>query len=371
MKLVMTLKVRDEADVVGHNLRFHRAMGVDHFIALDNASVDGTSEILARWQAAGLATVLRDDSDDLRSLGAGWFTQMARMAATEHGADWVFNNDADEFWWPLEGTLKDVLATIPERYGAVVCPRTEFAPRPDGPGSFADRLTLRERLSTLQSKVIHRGDPGVVVLHRGAHDVAVAPDGDTWSALRPPGRAVHRSVRAAAEGDGAGRDALVWAPSWPVRILHFPIRSFEQFRLRTEISMRSGGFREGGRFKRLRKAYEEGGLEEIYAEQVLNDEDAHTAIESGRMVEDRRLAELLPRCPDPPPGGEWQTVPVEPSAEAVAAERDALELDAMRLLARTERFSMVQIERMRERIDSLTAEREAEAPKRRRGLLGR
>ena len=42
----MALKVRDEEDVLEHNLRFHRAQGVDFFIVTDNASVDGTPAIL-------------------------------------------------------------------------------------------------------------------------------------------------------------------------------------------------------------------------------------------------------------------------------------------------------------------------------------
>jgi hypothetical protein len=114
MTLVMTLKVRDEEDVIEDNLRFHRALGVDFFVVTDNGSVDRTPEILARYEDAGLARVLRDESGDLRTLGAEWYTRMGRMAATEYGADWVIHNDADEFWWPLSGNLKQALAAVPE-----------------------------------------------------------------------------------------------------------------------------------------------------------------------------------------------------------------------------------------------------------------
>ena len=48
---------------------------------------------------------------------------MARLAATELDADWVVHTDADEFWWPIEGSLTDTLAAVPDRYGVVVAPR--------------------------------------------------------------------------------------------------------------------------------------------------------------------------------------------------------------------------------------------------------
>ena len=40
IRVVMALKVRDEEDVIEHNLRYHHAQGVDFFIVTDNASID-------------------------------------------------------------------------------------------------------------------------------------------------------------------------------------------------------------------------------------------------------------------------------------------------------------------------------------------
>ncbi len=359
MRVVMALKVRDEGDILESNLRFHHALGVDHFVVTDNGSTDETPEILGRYTEAGLVTVISEPGTDYRVAGAGWLTQMARLAATELGADWVVHTDADEFWRPVFGSLKDTLAGIPERYGVVVAPRVEYVGRPDGPGTFAERLTVREARSRLQPKVAHRAEPDVVSLDRGAHDVAVeGPDG-VAETLRPPGRAVHRTVRDPEGTDDEPRQEetrLVWAPMWPLRILHFPVRSFAQFKRRTEVAIFEGHYPDWGRFKRLRETYEEGRFEELYAELVLDDADVEKGIRDARLVRDDRFARLLERCPDPLDGGEPGSLGVELSPAEEEAERSELEFDAMQLLARTSRWTSLQRERGRERSEALMEE---------------
>ncbi len=87
---------------------------------------------------------------------------MARIAAVEHGADWVINNDADEFWWPQIGSLRDVFAAIPPEYGQVEVRRCNFLPRPPDGQPFFRRMVYREAMSLnpsalpLESKVAHR-----------------------------------------------------------------------------------------------------------------------------------------------------------------------------------------------------------------------
>ena len=117
MKLVMTLLARDEADVVESWLAFHLNAGADFVIATDNRSQDGTTEILERYAREGHVHLIHEPGEDLRQ--DEWVTRMARLAATDFGADWVINSDADEFWWPRGASLSEMLGAVPERYGTV------------------------------------------------------------------------------------------------------------------------------------------------------------------------------------------------------------------------------------------------------------
>ena len=53
MKLIMTLVVRDEADILETQLRYHRAQGVDFFLVLDHRSLDNTREQLMDYEDKG------------------------------------------------------------------------------------------------------------------------------------------------------------------------------------------------------------------------------------------------------------------------------------------------------------------------------
>ena len=270
MKLVMTLLVHNELDIVETNLAYHRAQGVDFFILMDRKSTDGTREILRRWEEEGLARLLLRDVECFDQ--GPWVSEMARLAHDEYGADWVINNDTDEFWWPAEGTLRTVLEAVPEDVGVLVVPRHNFAPRPPGEGLFWERMTLRETRSVnaagvpLQGKALHRGSPDAEV-HHGNHGVM---------------------------GGVPGRTVLTDS----ICVLHFPMRSYEQF----EYKIASGGRvlertdlpeRVGHTWRRLYALYREGRLKEHYAEKLLPDEAVEEALSGGTHVVDRRLSVFL------------------------------------------------------------------------------
>jgi len=271
MKLVMTLLVRDEEDIVADNLDFHLAQGVDEVIVTDNGSVDGTLEILRAYEARGLVRIIVEPTDDYSQ--GRWVTRMARIAATEHKADWVINNDADEFWWPREGTLRTLFEGLGGDVGAVVGHRTNFVPRPEDDRPYWERMTLRERESLnpvgkpLPPKLAHRAHPEIVVV-QGNHRIK-GPD-------------VGSEV-----DDGS------------IEILHFPMRSYAQF----ENKIVKGGRayarnkelpeKTGRTWRRLYETWEQGGLPAHYEASVVAEAARQDLLEDTRLrdyLEARRLS---------------------------------------------------------------------------------
>jgi hypothetical protein len=266
VKLVMTLLVRDEEDVITCNLDHHLDQGVDQVIVTDNRSVDGTSEILAEYAARGVVRVLKELADDFGQWR--WVTRMARMAF-EGGADWIVHADADEFWCAPSGWLPDVLADVPRQYGAAVAPRFNYPPTEDEAGVFYDRLVVRETLSLnamgrpLPGKCCHRAYPDVQVA-QGNHEVR-------------------------AEG------MLLVPEPLAVDILHFPMRTFKGFERRIMVGGQAyARNRElpdnvGDTWRRLYALYERGELRDYWDGQVLTQEHASERLLSGRLRVDTRV----------------------------------------------------------------------------------
>src|SRR4029079_19829782 len=97
MTLVMTLLARDEIDMVDSWLAFHLNAGVDLVIATDNRSQDGTTETLEEYARSGQVHLIREPGEDLRQ--DEWGTRVARLAASDYGADWEMHSDAGAFLW--------------------------------------------------------------------------------------------------------------------------------------------------------------------------------------------------------------------------------------------------------------------------------
>jgi hypothetical protein len=273
MKLVMTLLARDEADIVNAWLSFHLNAGADFVVATDNRSTDGTTDILERYAREGHVRLIHEPGEDLRQ--DEWVTRMARLAASEHGADWVINSDADEFWWPRGASLRDVLAAVPPRYGTVGAFLRMFVPRPAGEGSFAERMTTRfSALAPINDpaslykpirKIIHRGHPEIRIT-RGNHALVDSP----FAPLRG------------------------W---YPIEVFHFPLRSPEQCAHKAELQgnafeqhiARAPTAYHANMFAALRS----GTIDDYYTSLVVPDDEVERGVEAGRLVVDTRLRDAL------------------------------------------------------------------------------
>jgi len=269
MKLVMTLLARDEADVIDANLQFHLNAGVDFVIAMDNLSQDGTTDILESYAKGGQLHLIRQDSEFLRQ--ADWITQLGRMAATDFGADWVIHSDADEFWWPRGESLKDVLESIPARYGVVRALLRHFVPRPNDEQTFAERMTVRMSASS--------------------------PINDPRSLYRPNLKIVHRADPNVNVSIGAQR--LIDSPlaplrGWyPIEFFHFPVRTVEQCERKYAHQLVAPGQTPSPYYDNVRKLIDEGRAQELYDSLVVDDDALRRGLDDGTLVVDTRLRDAL------------------------------------------------------------------------------
>lgn len=143
MKLVLTMVVRDDADILDAQLAYHLNAGVDFVIVTDLSSRDGTAELLESYAREGYLQRLPERGEPPE---AELVNRMAQLAVSDHAADWVIDSRPDEFWWPRGESLQDVLAAIPPRYSIVQALVRIFVPRPEGPAFFADRMVIRHSL---------------------------------------------------------------------------------------------------------------------------------------------------------------------------------------------------------------------------------
>jgi hypothetical protein len=168
MRLAMILLVRDEAEALDAQLSFHANAGVDVILATDRGAGTATRGVLESHADAGRLQFVPQDGaladQECR-------TMLARIAAVEHGVDWVIDSDQDEFWWPRAQSLKDALVAIPLRYTVVQALARRFPASPDGASRVvrwsldaypASSLTVGDWL-----RPIYRADPALALVPRG------------------------------------------------------------------------------------------------------------------------------------------------------------------------------------------------------------
>lgn len=219
--LIMTLLVRNEADIVRQNIEFHLSRGVNHIIATDNQSTDGTTEILEEFARRGILTLFHEPSDEY--LQKQWVNRMVGFAIERFGPAWLLNNDADEFWRPPNtpgggaGSLKEVVAKATSPL--ISCRRTNlFASTIETNGvDWANSLVWRSRIASPPNS---QGLPKIF------------PKLHPFFCYRVPQKVIVHSGGLLEVGKGAHTATFskrVHEENLGVEIFHYPVRSAEEF----------------------------------------------------------------------------------------------------------------------------------------------
>jgi glycosyltransferase involved in cell wall biosynthesis len=272
-RIVMTLLVRDESDILEMNILYHLSVGVDFFIITDNKSVDNTAAIIKKYEKKGLAKYIYEPNDNFSQ--NKWVTNMAIMAHDKYGADWVINNDADEFWWTPLLDLKKELGLIPTDIGVVAVNRYNFVPRKETGQPFYETMDVKEKITLnslgqpIEGKAFHRGC-GAVIVTMGNHN-AIIPE------THP-----HKKMT-----------------SLTMEIFHYPLRNFKQFENKivkggSALNSNTELHKEmGAGWRRLLELHEKKELKSYYDSQFFSDEQIQLKMAAGILVKDTRFTSCL------------------------------------------------------------------------------
>jgi len=289
MRLAMSILVRDEADIIAQNIRFHADNGVDCFIITDHRSVDGTREILQAMSQDFDITIIDDDS--LIVDRDQCVSRMAHLVRERDQADWIINNDADEFWFPDHLNLKQAISTEllmlgedATNVGSIYCERNNMIPSREQVlhPLYTFKDNIYKVIDTLTEQPLRHNwheSNGNNLVQKISGKVISKVQGLTSIGLN--------NVDNTAQ-------MLEKTNSHFIRILHYPVRSYAQFEMR--VVNHGQGLAQTDRFKyaahqqHLKFWYElylQGELYSEYLSMVLPESTLQQLIITGKVkVED-------------------------------------------------------------------------------------
>jgi len=268
MRFGAVLSVKDEVELIEPAIRHLRMIGVDHIIACDMESSDGTYELLGRYRSDTDFWLFRlsDREDDHFEAWCRVTVALAKSARL----DWVIFQDADEFWLPATGRLRDCQALY--RSDVFIVPRFNVLPTVDmaipadgfGANSYADLMLSTNTIPNLQAVI--DVDPSVVWIQAAVEPKIMA---------RPDRiRSVELGSHDVLPGDSA---ELVYREPADLAIAHLPITDRERFHRRIdnirEVFRVHGGFfgdRVAWHWRRWLRLADEGRLDEEFDRQVAD-----------------------------------------------------------------------------------------------------
>lgn len=299
MRIAMSILVRDEADIIEANIRHHAKLGVSRFIVTDNSSVDGTRQILNKLSREYDLTIIDEPAKTIdQDL---WVTRMAEVLKEEQSADWVINNDADEFWLaPEHSSLAKAVQSELDAcddanlIGVIYCPRFNM-------------VTAQEVVTGKEYQFSNNHFKVVTDWKNAAADLNIDTTSDNAAALLGDGQHVIirtlsgkvitrlEGLESVAMGNHSAKHALQQLDARCLEIAHYPIRTFEQFQ--RKVVNYGSAIKNNDRFGpqislHLRLWYEseqQGNLRQVYDSIVLPESTLQALVEQGVLAKQSDL----------------------------------------------------------------------------------
>ena len=293
MRIAAHLGVKDEAELIEDTIAHLRGIGVDHIVAVDSFSTDGTADILARHRSKDDFKFVQFDDLAPDENGENWLN-FNLQAIADVRADWIIFLDADERWLPATGSLRDCASlkhadvlTVP-RYNVVLAANGPTLPPMPSAADYADTLLFVEPIPEFRNHLRFnprtpwiRGVPGPKAMARtkrigglidGMHDV-IANDGPPLRHLVP--------------------DDLL--------IAHLPFTTLARFQqkianIRRAIAVHDAYLGEGlaWHWRRWLALADEGKIGDEFARQIFDAEEITTLLSSGMV---RSVSDIFADAP--------------------------------------------------------------------------
>ena len=273
------LGVKDEIELIGVSIAHLRSIGVDLIIAADAGSTDGTKEALDALAGRQDVCVMHvgPSPEERRA------KQLA-MARTMN-ADWVLSVDADEFWLPASGSLKDCRSL--DESDVVVVNRFNVPPTRRGPFERGDLAPANyENIFLCVRKI-----PAFMMTIETHPDVPWLVGAD----IMPKVLARTRAIRAVGAGghsvESATGESLRQATPNDLVIAHVPFSTFDRFerkvlnileRMRVHPEFFAGNA--ALHWQSWAALFRAGRLRQEFERQMLGDEHVARLIESGAIT---------------------------------------------------------------------------------------
>lgn len=261
--LTMTILVKNEADIIEHNIRTHASLGVDSFVVMDNNSNDGTREILDELSKEFDITII-DEKGTYNQ--ARWMTKLTHIAKKRYNPRWLIPNDADEFWIPNSNTLKEALPSS----GSVLSINRYNMLLYRGLDNFLDSEYMVANPVYYSKKAqLSRSDISLP-LTKISPKVIVKPKGLLW--IRGGN---HKALHLQNFRDYFKQYDKIKRFE-DISVYHYPIRSFEQFKANIENRklLLAKGAKMGPHYKRWVELLNKDLLEdEFYSNILFNSEE--------------------------------------------------------------------------------------------------